>query len=305
MRRLKVFASLIAFVSIICVQKGLAQDVVVPVYNPNSVSPIAKYEHLYKVTVWKRVDLKEKQNKGFFAKNQELSKIIIEAVRSGEINHIYANDSLTTEITKEEFLSRLNLYEEMDAEEYYDWDDLELYYGGDACTFNGVNYESLQDDNEGNSPDSSPEFWTELVQEADTYTNSEISLMEIREDVIFDKRRSRLYYDMQSIKLYVPGSVSVEGFNKELGTFSYKELESFFRRRPDIAIWYNQYNSAENKNLADAFLLRVFHGNIFKVENPDDLSINQIYNKTKKEGMFAAEWMEMQIMEKEHNLWSY
>lgn len=293
--------------SIVGLQDARAQNaqVVVPTYNPNSVSPIAKYEHLYKVTVWRRVDLKEKQNKGYFAKNQELSKIIIEAVISGEINHIYKNDSLTTEITKEEFLSRLSLYAEIEGEEYYDWDDRELYYESDPVTFNGVNYESLQDNNENNSPDSSPEFWSILEEVADNYTYNEISLVEIKEDVIFDKRRSRLYYDMQSIKLYVPGDVAIEGFNKELGTFSYKELESFFRRRPDIAIWYNQYNSAENKNLADAFLLRTFHGNIYKVENPDDLILNQIYDKSKKHGLFAAEWMEMQIMEKEHNLWSY
>ena len=31
-------------------------------YNPNSVNPIPAYEHLYKVTVWRKIDLAEKQN---------------------------------------------------------------------------------------------------------------------------------------------------------------------------------------------------------------------------------------------------
>ena len=43
-------------------------------YNPNSINPIAVYEQLYKVRVWRNIDLKEKQNKGFFAKNGEITK---------------------------------------------------------------------------------------------------------------------------------------------------------------------------------------------------------------------------------------
>jgi hypothetical protein len=40
-------------------------------YNPNSVEPIAKYEHLFKVRVWRVIDLQERHNKGFFAKGGE------------------------------------------------------------------------------------------------------------------------------------------------------------------------------------------------------------------------------------------
>ena len=36
-------------------------------YNPNSLDPIAKYEQHYKLRVWRNIDLREKQNKGFFA----------------------------------------------------------------------------------------------------------------------------------------------------------------------------------------------------------------------------------------------
>ncbi len=286
---------------------GFAQQSIteVPEYNPMSVSPIPKYEQFYKVTVWRRVDLQERQNKGFFTKSNELSKILIQGVMSGEISHIYSNDSLTTEITKEEFLANRNMYAEEDIAANDPWYDDEFYYMGDPVEFNGVNYESLQDNNEGNSPDASPEFWAIEELEAEIYTYGETSLIQIREDIIFDKRRSRLYYDTQAVTLYVPGENTAEKFDKRLGVFSYKELEDYFRRRPDICIWYNQYNSAENKNLADAFLMRLFHGNLTKVENPDDALISEIYDGSPKEGIFAAEWLEMQLMEKEHNLWSY
>ena len=277
----------------------------IPQYNPHSVATIPKYEQLYKVTVWRRIDLKEKQNKGFFAFNNELSKILIEGVMSGEISHIYENDSLTTEITKEEFLARRNMYEEDEGFEEDEWYDDEPYFMGDPVSYNDVNYESLQDDNEGNTPDTSPEFWRIEELEALIYENRQISLIDIKEDIIFDKRRSRLYYDIQSITLIIPGSETLDNIDTPLGVFSYKEIEDYFRRRPDVCIWYNQYNSAENKNLADAFLLRLFRGNLTKVENPDNELIQETYGQFPKEWVFAAEWLEMELMEKEHNLWSY
>src|ERR1043165_2780894 len=76
-------------------------------YNPNSLNPIPLYEQHYKVRVWRNIDLKEKQNKGFFAKNGELSKLIVDGVRSGELVDVYQNDSLTSKLSKEDFLGRL------------------------------------------------------------------------------------------------------------------------------------------------------------------------------------------------------
>ena len=102
-----------------------------------------------------------------------------------------------------------------------------------------------------------------------------------------------MYYVIQSITLVVPGSASVENFDKELGVFSYKEIEDYCRRRPDICIWYNQYNSAENKNLADAFMMRLFRGVLTKVDNPDNELIQETDGKFTREGVFTADWLEM------------
>src|SRR6187402_1064672 len=76
-------------------------------YDPNSLAPIARYEHLYKLRVWREVDLREKQNKGFFARNGEISKLIIDAAKSGELAEIYQSDSLKAKYTKDEFLANL------------------------------------------------------------------------------------------------------------------------------------------------------------------------------------------------------
>ena len=64
----------------------------------------------------------------------------------------------------------------------------------------------------------------------------------------------------------------------------------------------------QHKNYADAFLLRFFHGVIYKIENPDDDAINDIYRNNGRpyyEGVWAREWSEMMLMEKEHNLWEF
>ena len=49
---------------------------------------------MWKKTLWRRVDLKEKQNKPFFAINREISKIIFEAVQRGVLIP-YNSDSVT------------------------------------------------------------------------------------------------------------------------------------------------------------------------------------------------------------------
>ena len=290
-----------------------------PYANENSVRPVPYYEQLYKQRIWTRVDLKQKQNKGFFHKSRELTKILIDAVRNDEIQTVYDAEpgygELDSVMTKEKFESRLLKTQEdtgpPEPEPLYDseWPYLE----GETMEFNGQNYISLKDDNLGNEPTPGDGWWEPWggVQ-AEPYLASEITMIEIMEDVVFDKRRAREYRDIQSIKLIVSGDYTPDGSNYYVATFAFKDLEKFFREHPEKALWYNQYNSAENRNLADAFLLRLFHGELYKVDNPDDLTVMDIYgtnmetgNPSTKAGLIGAEYLRMQMLEKEHNLWSY
>ena len=63
---------------------------------------------MWKRTLWRRVDLMEKQNKPFFAINRELSKIIIEAVQRGVLIP-YRSDSVkdTNIMNREDFLTNI------------------------------------------------------------------------------------------------------------------------------------------------------------------------------------------------------
>jgi gliding motility associated protien GldN len=274
-------------------------------YNPNSINPIPKYEQHYKLRVWRTIDLNEKQNKGFFANNGEITRLIIDGVKSGEITDVYASDSLATKISKEEFLDRLV----QNAGAQYDpWDPTRTWYTDEITTYNGRNYRVLVD-NTGKNPETSPDEWAVTSEgKAIDYLPRDMNILRLVEDVIFDKRRSILKYDIQAIQIIVPGSKTSTQVDEELGWFKYKDLEKVFRNHPQKAVWFNRQNTAQNKNFADAILLRLFHGTIRKIENPDDETIFEIYQangKTWREAVWATEWAELELMEKEHNLWEF
>jgi gliding motility associated protien GldN len=269
--------------------------------NPNSMLNIPQYEQLYKVRVWRVIDLREKQNKGFFARGNEITKLIIRAINSGELVDIYQRDSLTVKLSKEEFLGRMV---SQAGESYNPWAPAQDFYQGDRVTVNGKNYEAIVN-NKGKNPETSTNEWqVTTAGQAITYDPSEIYKLTLQEDIIFDKRRSRLYYDMLAMEFSALDQNT--GTYKPLGWFKYKDLEKLFRNHTKDAVWFNRYNSAENKNYADAFLLRLFHGVIDKVENPDDDKIvDTFFGRPYKEAVWAMEWEEMKLMEKEHNLWEY
>lgn len=275
-------------------------------YNPNSINPIPKYEHLYKLRTWRTIDLREKQNKGFFSNNGEISKLIVDAVRSGEITDIYASDSLTTKIGKEKFLERLN---SQPARNFDPWDPNRDFYSDEIVSYNGKNFRALRDSRGANPETTVDDAWAPTSEgKGIDYLPRQMYQMRLVEDIIFDKRRSRLYYDVLGIQLIVPGAETVTGVDEYLGWFKYKDLEKMFRNHPEKAVWFNRQNTAQNKNFADAVLLRLFKGTIWKIENPDDFTIQDIYRSSGrpyKEGVWASEWAEMELMEKEHNLWEF
>ncbi len=275
-------------------------------YNPNSLNPIPLYEQHYKVRVWRNVDLREKINKGFFARNGEITKLIVDAVRSGELTDVYADDSLKTKLSKEDFLSRLVSEQ---AQVYESWDPAMDVYTDDIKTYNGSNYRAVQDSRGVTPSEDATDYWSITSQGSGiNYSAGDMSTLKLMEDMIFDRRRSRLYYDIQAIEVIVPGSKTVTMLDVSLGWFKYKDLEKLFRNNVQKAVWFNRQNTAQNKNFADAFLLRLFQGSIYKIQNPDDETLSDTYRangRPYKESVWAREWAEMDLMEKEHNLWEF
>ena len=242
---------------------------------------------MYRKTVWRTLDLREKQNKPLFADSRQISKVIIAAVKRGELP-IYKNDSLTTTITLAEFTENMTMVNE----------------GSDGLTPEQIaaGFDQNEDDDWG------PEapVANQAVVVSDEFFPKDLYQLEMKEDAVFDKKRSRMYYDIKAITLVVPATLktNVKLRGIPVGSFKYSDLVKVFRDHPKEALWINPQNEAEHKNLADAFDLRLFSSFITKVSNPDNASLEDI-NGSPQLGMLASQNAANQLIEYEYNLWSY
>jgi len=74
-------------------------------------------------------------------------------------------------------------------------------------------------------------FFAADIEEDKLLRGDQIYLLEIKEDLLFDKRRSRMYWDIQTVTLTVPQGAKGDGQmgNDRAGTFKYKDLYKFFQ----------------------------------------------------------------------------
>lgn len=252
-------------------------------YNPNSVRPILEDDVMYRTTVWRKVNLLEKQNKPFFSQKNEITRVIIEAVTEKKVQpYIPSSDprdnGFQTEMEHAECVSKLT------------------------------------------------KFYDPTYGDTVTIRPSELYLLELKEDLIFDRRRSRMYWDIQAVTIVMPQGTNQDTEMGELpiATFKFIELYEYFKTTyeesqekgtfEDLrAFWYNPENPKRHLSLADAFDLRLFSSRIFKVANPDDNDIAGIVineygadnPETAKKVLYESQKVEYDLMEFEHNLWEF
>lgn len=289
-------------IALITSQFAVAQEKTNNQLNPLSVRPIHEGNVAYKTTLWRKIDLREKMNQPLFAKGSEITKHLIDAVKAGLLD-AYTSDSLTTKLTLEQFSERLQMKEEggglSQEEKDAGFSDAP---GGDDGWGGGGNA-SAANTAGGDSTGAGFGGPSNITSGATEYFPSQLTTLELKEDWIFDKQRSRQYFDIQSLGIIIPAAQTTLGFDRPVAYFKYKDLERYFRSNPKC-IWYNAANVAQHKNLADAFELRLFHGRITKKSNASDRDLDDIY-KSAREGMLQSERLEHELMEFEHNLWEY
>ncbi len=268
---------------------AMAQQVSNTTASNPSARPIPESDILFKKTVWRKIDLREKQNKPMFSENREITKIIINAVKSGELT-AYRSDSVNTPLTREEFLANMTPKEsgsQLSEEEI-------------AA---GFGKKEEQDDAWGTALGKT-ETQATAAPVSNEYFPKQLYLLEMKENAVFDKKRSRMYHDIQSISIKVPATLNPLGFEQNVGSFKMSDLVRVFRANPEMAIWYNAQNDAQHKNLADAFDLWLFSSYITKISNPGDRALADIYGGGKK-GLLAAQDAAEALIEYEYSLWSY
>lgn len=269
--------------------------------NQNSVRPIDESSIHYKARLWRRMDLNEKINQPFFSKNNEITKFIMEWVKAGVLTP-YANDSLITKLSYEKFTENLKMEEQSQQSALSDAEKA-AGFGAEGSSPKSAG----TDDGWGGAakPAGTPvkdEFEQKSAPVEDSYYFAkDLSILEIREDAVIDRRRSRLYFDIQSIKIVIPASKTKAGFDKEVATFRFKDLYKLFRSNPNC-IWYNSENEMQHKNMADAFDLRMFQARIIKKGNVEDKLLTDLYGG-EKEGLMMSQLLEYKLLELEHDLW--
>ncbi|WP_420316889.1 gliding motility protein GldN [Ekhidna sp.] len=269
------------------------------VYGQEELAPLVKPEVddtqvMFRKTVWRRMNMKEKMNRPFFSLNGEISRLLIEAVDEGLLTP-YRSDSCINFMPDIIFTSNISVEREQNP-----------FVGGG---FNSGGFDSFDDES---SNDSAEEQNEEPRQEA--IPSDLFSILYLREDVIFDRNRSRMYNYIRSLSLALPrdaGSLyNPAGFEKKVAHFRYDDVVALFRGPyADKAIYYNNQNPGQHMNMSDAFELRLFRAPITKISNAKNDDIRQIYaDEMAKDPMSVIviqQKYEYDLMEYESELWEY
>jgi len=311
---------------------GRAQEQATSTVTTGAIRQIPVSDQMFRKTITRAIDLREKQNRPMFSDGKEISRVIIDAVKRGELT-AYKNDSVTSTFTPKEMSS--NMSYAIDAPISADAD------GGDwGSTPAPKSTKKAAPANDGwGAPVASTPPATKKVKVLDSkgkpvkkngkyvyktvsttsvatappppatsaeYRPKDIYQMELTEEMIFDKKRSRMYHQIKTVSLKLPSTLSTNtsGLEKTIATFKYSDLVKVFRNNPQQAIWFNAQNDAQHKNLADAFELWLFNSYIVKVSNPSGDDLATQYG-SEREGLLAAQQTAADLVEYEYSLWSF
>jgi hypothetical protein len=312
-----------------------AQEQAAATATTGAVRAIPVSDQMFRKTIWRAIDLREKQNLPMFSDGKEIGRIIIDAVKRGELQ-AYRSDSVTSTLTAKEMSANMSypIDAPVSADAGDDW-------GAGAPPAKSTKKAAVADDGWGAPLPSAKKPATKRVAVLDSkgnpvkkngktvyrtvpvssvasapppppapttaeYRPKDLYQMELSEEMIFDKKRSRMYHQIKTVTLKLPSTLpgNVSGLEKDVATFKYADLVKVFRNNPQTAIWFNAQNDAQHKNLADAFELWLFNSYITKVSNPAGDNLASQYGG-EREGLLASQQIAADLVEYEYNLWSF
>ncbi|MGI4864028.1 MAG: gliding motility protein GldN [Janthinobacterium lividum] len=313
-----------------------AQETAAATATTGAVRAIPVSDQMFRKTIWRAIDLREKQNRPMFSDGKEISRVIIDAVKRGELQ-AYKNDSVTSTFNAKEVSANMSYPLEAPISADADGGD----WGAAAPAPAAGKKAKAADDGWGSpAPVAKKPATTKRVAVLDAngrvvkrngktvyktvpitsvakaeppapatsaeYRYKDLYQMELSEEMIFDKKRSRMYHQIKTISLKLPSTLpgNAAGLEKNIATFKYSDLVKVFRNNPQSAIWFNAQNDAQHKNLADAFELWLFNSYITKVSNPAGDDLASQYGGD-REGLLAAQQTAADLVEYEYNLWSF
>lgn len=311
---------------------GRAQEQATSTATTGAIRQIPVSDQMFRKTITRAIDLREKQNRPMYSDGKEISRVIIDAVKRGELQ-AYKNDSVTSTFSPKEMSANMSYALEAPISPDADGGD----WGGTPAP---KSTKKAAPANDGwGAPIASTPSTTKRVKVLDSkgkpvkkngkyvyktvsttsvaaappppatsaeYRAKDIYQLELTEEMIFDKKRSRMYHQIKTLSLKLPSTLSsnTSGLEKTIATFKYSDLVKVFRNNPQQAIWFNAQNDAQHKNLADAFELWLFNSYITKVSNPAGDDLASQYGG-EREGLLAAQQTAADLVEYEYSLWSF
>jgi gliding motility associated protien GldN len=264
------------------VLKSLRRDAAVDNDAIRDRTPLT-YEHLraddavYRHKIWREIDTREKMNLPFRYSanedngNQRFILILLKAIQDGAVT-VFANvdDRFTTPMTKSEVAKVV---------------------AGDPVTYNTY-------DDKGN------------VTGTETKTNDvswdSIYKFRIKEEVVFDKESSRLFFRI----LGIAPIKNIKAAGLDIG-----ESELFWAYYPDMREIFAKYEVYNGKNFGarmsweELFESRMFYGRIIKstIDNPYDQFIKNYKGISENPilQLLEGETIKEKIFNYEQDLWSY
>ncbi len=266
------------------VKPSLRQDAAVLVNN-NEKFPLA-YEHLraddavYRQKIWREIDTREKINSTFHYSadedngNQRFISILLQAIQDTTFPiTVFSNidDRFTTPMTIKE-VGNAVAGDSVSVPQYNQAGELT----GNKMMRNEINFDSIY-------------------------------RFHIKEEVVFDKESSRLFWRILGIAP-VKSVITAQGLN--LG-----ETELFWVYYPDMRPVFAKYEVYNGKNMGsrmsweDLFEARMFYGRIIKstLDNPNDAFIKNFKGLGENTFMqlLEGENIKEKIFNYEQDLWSY
>ncbi|MFT7030994.1 MAG: hypothetical protein ACJA2C_002395 [Marinoscillum sp.] len=283
-------------------------------YNINSIRPIRSEDVMFSIRVWSKMDLREKINEGWNSKNSKIVEIIFEGIdlwyNSAEGEGIAPYNPLTQGFDDKDLLSDKNTYL-----------DRIIIDGtkGEDPTLDEIDRWKIEATTRGEDPDAYVQTKTREKLAPDTIPKNRISILEIEEDLLFDRNRSVPIWDIQTVKIVAQSDIA-GGAEKEMVRIKYKDLtnyldkvyrESFANKEQKVrAFWFNPRNPRNfDISLNNAFDLRLFSSNITKFSNPSDAAMENFFQNQIESGkrslMEISRDFRYQLLESIHNLWEY
>ncbi len=258
--------------TLIAKQKGKEHNGIFSTIDP--FTGISDYHISWKKQIVRRVDLNEKPNKPFFAKNKEITKWIIQGIKSGELQP-YQDNLCKKKMSMQEFDSNLKLPEDNNTE--------------DLNSLGNSNWDST---NKNSSVEESSKY----------FLPNEITTMEITAFVLFDIKESKMKTIPYSIQFIIPASKFETGISRNLCIVKCEEFFKYADKYPKDMIYFNNQNPAKHLTIREAFKINAYASRIIKEENYNDDTIEDLFPDNPLE---ASLEVEEKIIAKEESCWVY